>query len=98
MGKRVMPSKSNNIEIMVGNENEVTEELIWSFLHMYFFFHLCFLLQTFTIHRTAGKGGAYLSLIPVYHFRPALNISRAITAASSTLHIASRLKRGTFGF
>ena len=23
---------------MVGNENEVTEELIWSFPHMYFFF------------------------------------------------------------
>ena len=40
-----MPSKSNNIEIMVGNENEVTEELIWSFLHMYFFFHLCFLYK-----------------------------------------------------
>ena len=58
-------------------------------------FYLGFLSLTFTIHRTAGKGEG-ISLTPLYHFHPLhrhLDISRAITADSSILHIAS-----TFGF
>ena len=55
-----------------------------------FFFYLGFLSRTFTIHGTAGKGeGIYL--LPVYHFHPLhrhLDITRAITAESSPLHIA----------
>ena len=56
-----------------------------------FFFYLGFLSWTFTIHRTAGEGGGYLFDFP-YHFHPLhrhLDISGAITAESSPLHIAS---------
>ena len=44
------------------------------------------------IHRTTGKGEGYLSLTPLYQFHPLkrhLDISRAITAESLPLHIAS---------
>ena len=66
-----------------------------SFLSMckysiFFFFYLGFLSRTFTIHRTAGEGEA-ISLSPLYHFHLLhrhLDISRAITAESSPLHIA----------
>ena len=48
-----------------------------------------------------GKGGA-ITLTPLYHFHPLhrqLDISRAITAGSSPLHIASsRTRTGTFRF
>ena len=47
-----------------------------------------------------GKGEAN-SLTRLYHFHPLhrhLDSSRAITADSSPLHIASRLKPGIFGF
>ena len=59
-----------------------------------FFFHLDFLSRTFTIHGTAGEGGmggGGIYLTPLYHFHPLhrhLDISRAITAESSPLHIA----------
>ena len=56
-----------------------------------FFFNVGFLSQTFTNHRTAGKGEG-ISLTPHYYFHPLhrhLDISRAITAESSPLHIAS---------
>ena len=56
----------------------------------FFFVYLGFLSRTFTNHRTAGEGG--ISLTPPYHFHPLhrhLDISRAITAESSPLHIAS---------
>ena len=58
---------------------------------LFFFFCLGFLSRTFTIHRTVGKGWGYF-FNPPYHFHPLyrrLNISRAITAESSPLHIAS---------
>ena len=51
----------------------------------------------------AGEGGD-IYLTPLYHFhslRRHLDISRAITAESSPLHIGSIvavLERGTFGF
>ena len=54
------------------------------------FFYVGFLSQTFTIHRTAGEAAGYL--FNFYHFYPLhrhLDISRAITAESSPLHIAS---------
>ena len=54
-------------------------------------FYLGFLSRTFMIHRQQGKGEA-ISLSPLYHFHPLhrhLDISRAITAESSPLHIAS---------
>ena len=60
-----------------------------------FFFYLGFLSRTFTIHGAAGEGGGYL-LTPVYHFHPLhrhLDISRAIAAESSPLHIAGSRTR-----
>ena len=35
-----------------------------------FFYDLGFLSRTFTVHRTAGKGGGAVSLTSVYHFHP----------------------------
>ena len=55
---------------------------------------VCFLSRTFTIRGTAGEGGRYL----FFHFHPLhrhLDISRAITAEGSPLHIAgSRTRTG----
>ena len=62
--------------------------------HIFFitiFFYLGFLSRTFTDHRTLWEGEG-ISLTPHYHFHPLhrrLDISRAITAGSSPLHIAS---------
>ena len=47
--------------------------------------YLRFLTQTFTIHRTQGKWET-ISLTPLHRY---LDVSRAITAECSTLHIAS---------
>ena len=61
-----------------------------------FFFFLGFLSPTFTIHRTAGEEGEGIYLTPLYHFHPIhrhIDISRAITAESSTLHIAGSRTR-----
>ena len=47
-----------------------------------------------------GKGEG-ISLTPYYHFHPLnmrLDITRAITAESSPLHMAAGLEPGTFGF
>ena len=54
------------------------------------FFCLGFLSQTFKIHRTAGEGGRYLfnSLNHFHLLHRHLDISREITAESSSLHIA----------
>ena len=60
-----------------------------------FFFYLGFLSQTFTNYRTAGEGRGHFfnssSLPPASHTH--LDISRAITAGSSPLHIASSRTR-----
>ena len=64
--------------------------LICIYVYIYVFY-LGFLLQPSTNHRTAGEGGGH-SLTPHYHFHPLprhLDISRAITAGSSPLHIGS---------
>ena len=59
-----------------------------------FFFYLGFLSQTLTNHRTAEEGEA-ISLSPHRH----LDISRAIIAESSPLHIASsRTRTGNLRF
>ena len=58
-----------------------------------FFFYLGFLSRTFTTHRTQGEG---ITLTLRYHFYPLhrhLDISWAITAQSSPLHIASSQTR-----
>ena len=63
---------------------------------LFFSFYLGFLSQTFTNQRTVGGGGLGISLTPYYHFYPLhrnLDISRAITAESSPLHIASSQTR-----
>ena len=63
-------------------------------LSFLFFFYLGFFSLTFTNHRTAREGGS-ISLTPHYHhplYRH-LNISRAITAESSPLHIAGSRTR-----
>ena len=55
------------------------------------FFNLGFLSQTFTIHRVAQEGEGYLfnfSLL-LWTLHRHFNISRAITAEGSSLHIAS---------
>ena len=65
------------------------------------FFYLGFLSQTFTIHRTAGKGEAFSlsSLHPIHPLQRHLDISEAIAAESSPLHIASsRTRIGNFCF
>ena len=68
---------------------------------IFFFFYLGFLSRTFTNHRTAGEGEG-ISLTPHYHFHPLhrhLDISRAITAESSPLHITgSRTRTGNLWF
>ena len=55
----------------------------------FFFIYLGFLSQPFMNHRTAGKGGgnSSLPLPPAFHRH--LDISQAITADSSLLHIGS---------
>ena len=61
----------------------------------FFFFYLGFLSRTFMIHRIAGEGEA-ISLTPLYHLHLLhrhLDISPAITAESSPLHIASSWTR-----
>ena len=66
-----------------------------------FFFCLVFLSRAFTIHRTAGEGGAYLfnSFLPLPPASQTLDISRAITAESSPLRIAgSRTRTGNLWF
>ena len=76
----------------VSDHLSVLFQFVW--LHI-FFFYLGFLSRTFTNHRTAGEGEG-ISLTPHYHFHPLhrqLDISRAITAESSPLHIASSRAR-----
>ena len=66
-----------------------------------FFFCLGFLSRAFTIHRTAGEGGGYLfnSSLPLPPAYGHLDISQAITAESSPLHIAgSRTRTGNLWF
>ena len=61
----------------------------------YLFFYLGFLAQAFMIHRTAGVREA-ISLTPIYHvhlLHRHLDISWAITAESSPLHIGSSQAR-----
>ena len=63
----------------------------WKSVQVQCHFYRVFFSETFTIHRTAGEGEA-ISLTPLYHCHPLhrhLDISRAITAESSPLHIAS---------
>ena len=76
----------------VSDHLSVLFQFVW--LHI-FFFYLGFLSRTFTNHRTAGEGEG-ISLTPHYHFHPLhrhLDISWAITAESSPLHIASSRAR-----
>ena len=72
--------------------------LIWQFnnSNCSFFFYLGFLLRTFTIHKTAAKGGGYLFNSSLYYSYPLcrhLNISRVTTAENSPLHVASSRSR-----
>ena len=68
---------------------------------IYIIFYLGFLSRTFTIYRIAEEGEA-VSLTHLYQFQPLhrhLDISRAITAESSHLHIASnRTRTGNLWF
>ena len=69
----------------------------WSFYLKYFlfFFYLDFLSQILTIHRTAGESYFFYSALPLPPFHWHLDISRAITAESSSLQIASnRIRTG----
>ena len=73
-----------------------------SFLFFFFFFLsvFFFLSRTFTIHRTAGEGGGYLfnSSPPLPPLHRHLDISRAVTAESSPLHISSRTRTRNLRF
>ena len=66
------------------------------------FFYLGFVSRTFTIHTQQQGKGEGIYLISLYYFHPLhrhLDISRAITAESSTLHIASsRTQTGNLWF
>ena len=66
------------------------------------FFYVGFLSPIFPIHRTAGEGGGYLFnfSLPLPPASETLrHISRAITADSSPLHVASsRTRTGNFWF
>ena len=68
---------------------------------MIFLFCLGFLSQPLTNQRTVGKGGG-IPLTPHYHFQPLhrhSDISRAIIAESSPLHIgSSRTRTGYLWF
>ena len=68
---------------------------------LFFFFYLGFLSQRFTSHRTAGKREG-ISLTSPYHFHSLhrhLDISWAIAAESSPLHIGScRTRTGSLWF
>ena len=68
---------------------------------LFFFFYLHFLLRIFTNHRTAGEGKGE-GKTPHYHIHSLnrrLDNSRAITAESSPLHIASsRSRTKSFSF
>ena len=58
---------------------------VYIYTYTHYIFYLGFLSQTFTTHRTAGKGEGI-------SFPPAsqkLDITRVITAESSPLHITS---------
>ena len=70
---------------------------MYPFLYMWFCFRE---YSQFT--RQKRKGGEAISLTPFYNFhalRRRLDISRAITAGSSPLHIvSSRTRTGPFGF
>ena len=66
-------------------------------LFLFFFFCLGFFSLPFMNHRTAEEGGGHFfySSLP-YHFHPLdrhLDINRAISAESSSLHIASSWTR-----
>ena len=74
------------------NEMFLLSTLSWKKCYIsYIFFYLGFLSWTLTNHRTAGEGGGHF-FNSHYHFHPLhrhLDISRVITAESSTLHIYS---------
>ena len=59
-----------------------------------------FLSRKFTIHRTSGEGGGYLfnSSLPLPLLHRNLDISRAVTAESSPLHISSRTRTRNLRF
>ena len=67
-----------------------------SHLVLVFFDYLRFISQLFTNHAGLQRKGEGISVTPHYHFQPLhrhLDISRAITAENSPLHICSRLTR-----
>ena len=68
------------------------------FIRVCVYIYLGFLSRIFTSHRTAGEEGGYL-VSTTFHFHRQLYISRAITAESSPLHIASsRTRTGNLWF
>ena len=114
-----MHSKTDKIEIMINEADEVIKELFQSLKYRYkkklesmkgseffwflfwflfvcfCFFYLGFLSRTFTHYRTAEERGG-IPLTPHYYLQlldRQLNISRATTAESSTLHTASSWTR-----
>ena len=74
--------------LQVYNNFQINCHDLYPSYHKYyhFFFYLGFLSQTFTIHRTAGEGGDFIFLTPLYHhhsFHRHLNITRAVTEECS---------------
>ena len=68
---------------------------VWSFCAHFIFFYLCFLSRTLTNHRAAGEEGRqfFSSSLPLPSALRHLEISLAIVAASSPLHIANSRTR-----
>ena len=77
---------------------------VFFFLFFVFFFvlYLGLLSWPFTIHRTAGEGGGYMSLTLLYQCHPFhrhWDTTRATTAESSLLHIGKhRTRTGSLWF
>ena len=62
---------------------------VWCINIYRIFFNLFFFTQTFTIHRTVGKGRIYLFNSSLTFSPSAQALCRAITVGRSPLHIAS---------
>ena len=82
-------------KILLRKKLKEIRKLTKTFYIFNFVFHLGFPSRTFSIHRTVREGVGYLvnSSLPLSMVHKPLDVSRAITAESSPLHIASSQTR-----
>ena len=84
----------NSVTNVIGES--ISSMQMWNiYIYIYIFFYLVFFHEHSRITGLQGKGEG-ISLTPHYHFHPIhrhLDISRAITAESSPLHLGSSRTR-----